>query len=91
MAYWITLEEFLERKKPVLRRGDYIYQHHNEECPQRPSDASKLFFVVGIDENIVKVHSYANEKKDVVLKNLQGHHWWILELPPPLRKQLGLD
>lgn len=86
---FIPLREFL-LSGAYLQNGDYVYCHNKEGYPlQKDMDASMLYVITATDGHKLETISFSGLETMIDLEK-GNDFWWILKLPEPIRKKIGL-
>lgn len=88
---YINVKTFLVTKQ-FLKKGDYLYENVNNQAPiQKDYDISKLYFVIDYNGHNLTIQNMSNNTTMTVDLTLLNDNWFVLPIPPNVRKQIGLD
>lgn len=89
MSYeYIDLQEYLKQGK-TFDKFDYIYEHSLTGYPLKPDfDTKDLYLVRDFSITILDVLGVTSGVVKTISINSMTGNWWILSLPPNVKKQI---
>ncbi|WP_046757209.1 hypothetical protein [Kordia jejudonensis] len=87
---YIYIKEFLKLNQH-LEKGDYIYKHDKDAYPLKDEfDLANLYFVTESQlHNLTLMNMYNKANLNIDLDKTKDH-FWILQIPSFVRKQIWL-
>jgi len=88
---YIYITEFLKLNQ-CLKKGDYIYKHDKDDYPLKNEiNLQNLYFITESHMHNLTLMNMSNKSDLNIDLDKTKDHYWILQIPSFVRKQLWLE
>lgn len=84
-------KDFLKLNQ-YLKKGDYVYKHDKDKYPlKKEFDLENLYFITESQKHNLTLMNMSNKSNLNIDLDKTDDHYWILQIPSFVRKQIWLE